>query len=143
MPHPGGMGRALWVAVIWLSACGGDDPPERELTDDGRVCVKLLPSGAVRVDIVFHDCLTSCDIAQPASCTVTAESSEEGPDILRVTSRGTVKSTGASVCSPNCGHLQASCTSADQLPPGRWSLHHGREEASLTLGSQPQCFFDD
>src|SRR5215217_8031978 len=104
------MGRVLVLAMIWLTACSGDDKPRRELVDDGVVCLRLLPSGAVEVDVVFHDCLSSCDIARPATCVVTKEETNGAVD-LRVASRGVVESTGASVCSPSCGELRAFCTS--------------------------------
>lgn len=137
------MGRALTVALLWLAACGAGDESERELVDDGWVCVQLQPSGTVRVDVTFRDCLTSCDVAQPASCSVTKEAGEDGAVVLRVSSRGVVKQTGASVCSRACGRLQASCSSTEPFAPGALTVRHGPDEAGLSLGTQAQCLFED
>ncbi|RYZ04891.1 MAG: hypothetical protein EOO73_22210 [Myxococcales bacterium] len=133
------MGRVLLLVLVGLAACGGDDKQRRELVDDGQVCLRLQPSGSVEVDVVFRDCLTSCDVAQPATCAVSKEAGEEAG--LRVASRGVVESTGASVCSPGCGALRASCTSTDTFAPGSITVHHGADSAQLLLGTNVQCLF--
>lgn len=136
------MGRVLTIALVWLAACSGDDKQRRELVDDGEVCLRLLPSGAVEAKVHFRGCLTSCDIAQPTSCAVTKEDDEAGA-VLRVNSHGAVETTGASVCSAACGELRATCTSADAFAPGEVMVRHGEDSAPLLLGSRAQCLFTE
>jgi hypothetical protein len=135
------MGRELAIALIWLAACGGGDPQRSELVDDGEVCLRLQASGTLQVDVVFHHCLNSCDIAQPVSCNVSKEETDGGPVVVRVASRGAVETTGASVCSPDCGKLRAACTSTDTFAPGKHSVVHGEDTAEILLGAHQQCLF--
>lgn len=137
------MGRALMIALVWLAACGGDDKQRRELVDDGKVCLRLQASGTVLADVAFHDCLNSCDVAQPASCSISKEEGEGDSLVLRVESHGVVETTGASICSADCGKLRAACTSTDTFAPGRYFVVHGDDTAELILGAQSQCFFGE
>jgi hypothetical protein len=137
------MERALWVALVWLTACGGGEKQRRELVDDGQVCVRLEPSGAVHADVLFRDCLTSCDVAQPASCSVTKQVGEDGADVVLVASHGVVETTGASVCTTTCGQLTASCVSTELFAPGMHTVRHGLDQGEVTLGSQARCVFAD
>jgi hypothetical protein len=129
--------------LVCLAACGGDDKQRRDLANDGEVCLRLLPSGAVEVEVTFRGCLTSCDVAKPASCAVTQEDGSGEEAGLRVFSQGAVETTGASVCSSACGKLRTSCTSTDTLAPGRYSVHHGDQTAGLVLGTRSQCLFTE
>ena len=137
------MGRVLTIALACLAACGGDEKQRRELVDNGQVCLRLQPNGTVEVEVKFRDCLNSCDIAQPASCAVTKEEAADGTPALRVTSHGVVETTGASVCSPACGELRATCTSGETFAPGELTVHHGQDTAALFLGARVQCLFAD
>lgn len=130
------MGRALWIVLV-LVACGGDDKQRRELVNDGRVCLRLRSDGTVEAQVTFRGCLTSCDVAQPTSCRL----STDGGSLL-VESQGAVETTGASVCSADCGELTASCTSTETVAPGSYTVHHGAGSEPLTLGSQTTCLFN-
>jgi hypothetical protein len=130
------------VGLMWLTACSGEEKPRREVISDGVVCARLLGSGAVEVEVRFRECLTSCDIAQPASCVVTKESLD-GSESLRVESRAVIESTGASVCSSTCGELRAACSSTDTFAPGSYVVSHGANEATLVLGARRQCLFSE
>src|ERR1041384_648349 len=136
------MGRVLWIALVGLAACGGDDKQRRELVNDGEVCLRLQANGSVEVNVHFRGCLTSCDIAQPTSCAVAAEEGDEGTS-LRVTSYGAVETTGASVCTANCGALRARCVSTDTFAPGEVTVRHGEDTAELLLGARSQCLFSE
>lgn len=136
------MGRVLWIALVWLAACGGDDKQRRELVNDGEVCLRLRANGTVEVNVHFRGCLTSCDIAQPTSCAVAEEEEDEGTSV-RITSYGAVETTGASVCTTNCGALEAKCVSTATFAPGEVTVRHGEDEARLLLGASSQCLFSE
>lgn len=133
------MGRAQLVALaLWVGACGGDDKQQRELNNDGEVCLRLQADGKIQVNVHFRECLSSCDTAKPTSCSV---SGAEGS--LVVTSHGAVERNGANPCSSACGALTAACTSSDGFAPGQYVVTHGADTAPITLGSQTGCLFSE
>lgn len=134
------MGRVMVTLLVGVIACGGSDGERRELVNVGEVCLRLQPTGMVQVTVTFPGCLNSCDIAQPTSCSVT-KADEEGQAVLSVESFGAVQTTGAKVCSAACGRLTADCASVESFAPGTYTVRHGADEASLSLGSQQQCLF--
>ncbi len=131
------MGRVLPV-VLFLVACGGGEKERLELPDEGLVCLRLQSDGTVKADVQFRHCLTSCDVAKPATCAI----GKDGGSLV-VTGRGVVETTGASVCTTDCGVLSASCASTETFAPGVYEVQRGQASTELTLGSQTSCVFGE
>jgi hypothetical protein len=134
------MGRVLWSTLFMAMACGNDDTQRTELVDVGAVCLRLQPTGVVRVEVTFRHCLTSCDTVRETSCTVKSRE-EGGRSALVVESRGSLDTSDASYCTASCGELRVSCLSAEEHAPGTYTVQHGDDVGELTLGNQPACLF--
>lgn len=133
------MGRVSFVALaLWLGACSGNDEQTRELSDDGEVCLQLQADGTLELSVHFRTCLSSCDTAKPASCSVAG-----GEGTLRVESHGAVVRNGANACSSACGALIANCTSTEKFAPGQYLVTHGEDTAPITLGNRRECLFSE
>jgi hypothetical protein len=131
------MGRvAVLLMAVWLAGCGEAERTQRELVDDGQVCLQLQGDGRVKVSLQFHTCLRSCDIAKPGTCSVSGDGQS-----LRVASRGVVETIEGESCSSACGSFGASCESEATFAPGTYTVVHGTDSALIALGSQVQCLF--
>jgi hypothetical protein len=126
----------LAALALGFVGCGEGERTQRELVDDGSVCLQLQASGRIKVNLTFHVCLRSCDVAKPGTCSVSGEGTN-----LRVTSHAVVETLDDDSCTQSCGRFGASCESDATFAPGTYTLTHGDDTAVVSLGSQLQCAF--
>jgi hypothetical protein len=135
------MGEAniTWRLLILLAsaaACSSRPHVRTDFDDTGKVCLRLHGS-KLEVQVDFPTCLSSsCDRALETSCKVDVTGSA-----LTLTSHGASETTGATECTDDCGTLSATCSSGGAVPPGTYTLTHGKDSTQVTLGDQQTCVF--
>jgi hypothetical protein len=93
----------------------------------------------VNVAVALVGCLSgSCDVDRTASCSV--QTVAGAPGVMRVTSTGSYRATGANACTTDCGILTARCVTP-VLPPGSYTFLHGDMNLQIGIPSSvpPPC----
>jgi hypothetical protein len=129
--------RVVGVAALLLG-CSSEDAKRSDFQDDGRVCLKLRSDGLVEGTVTFRTCLSSCDRALPASCSIAVEGST-----LRFSSHGASERTESDTCTDACAQLSTTCSTSEKVAPGTHVIVHGPDTATITLGTRTECLFTD
>ena len=137
--------RTRWLPLLVTVCCSvlacseNDDKRIVRTTreNEGGLCLRSSSDEMLAVTVVFPTCLSSsCDRVLSASCQVTQSGNQ-----LVVVSNAETETTGAEVCTADCGSLVARCTSTAAVPPGQYTVTYGAESADIALTQSPVELF--